>query len=198
MKNIKVLALGGRAGAGKTTVRKMFPSFMALAFADPLKEMLCVLLEPNLVYTQNQDIKNNTRFHELGDQTLRHAMRTLGTEWGRKTMHQDIWTRNMDIRIQTYHTQVPGTVFVVDDVRFDSEVECLKKYDTFFLEIFNPRIPELKPNLLHPSESLDYQAVGFNRVVNGGTVIDLEHNVKDEINLWFWGRGLPGPSLNNL
>ena len=56
----------------------------------------------------------------LGGATPRHAMQTLGTEWGRQLLHPDLW-------IILWRSRARSTpLVVVDDVRFPNEVAAVR------------------------------------------------------------------------
>lgn len=61
----------------------------------------------------------------LSGHTPRHAMQTLGTEWGRKCMGEDFW-------INLWRSRVDGALafggrVVVDDCRFPNEADEVRK-----------------------------------------------------------------------
>ena len=48
-------------------------------------------------------------------------MQLLGTEYGRESLHTDLWVRHLIKRIE----QMPHERIVVDDVRFNNEAESI-------------------------------------------------------------------------
>jgi tRNA A37 threonylcarbamoyladenosine biosynthesis protein TsaE len=114
-----IIVLTGRAGSGKSTIAKeiarMYGAHVT-SFATPLKEMLIALgLHYCDVYGDNREMPCAL----LGGQTPRHAMQTLGTEWGRNLIHPDLWCMVWRERVN----RLDGVV-VVDDCRFSNEVEA--------------------------------------------------------------------------
>lgn len=115
----RIIGIAGRAGAGKNTVAEMIPGASVVGFADPLYEGLAAMLgvpEDMLRSRRNKE----TPLKWLG-KSPRELMQTLGTEWGRGMVAQDIWLRLAKRRIETY-----GGTIVFSDVRFDNEAEWIR------------------------------------------------------------------------
>lgn len=72
----------------------------------------------------------------------RYAMQTLGTEWGRNTIGEDLWLRAWEA------TRPPGPV-VMDDVRFLNEAAYARKLGAVLIRIIRPN---LRSTDMHPSE----------------------------------------------
>jgi hypothetical protein len=60
----------------------------------------------------------------LAGQTPRHAMQTLGTEWGRQCIAPDLWVALCRREIALCLAQ--GESVVVDDVRFENEAAVIR------------------------------------------------------------------------
>jgi len=115
----RIIGIAGRAGAGKNTVADMIPGAAVFGFADPLYEGLAAMLgvpEDMLRSRRNKE----TPLAWLG-KSSRELMQTLGTEWGRGMVAEDIWLRIAKRRIETY-----GGTIVFSDVRFDNEAEWIR------------------------------------------------------------------------
>lgn len=115
----RIIGIAGRAGAGKNTVAEMIPGAAVFGFADPLYEGLAAMLGAP------EDMLRSRRSKEsplvwLG-KSPRELMQTLGTEWGRGMVAQDLWLRIAKQRIETY-----GGTIVFSDVRFDNEAEWIR------------------------------------------------------------------------
>jgi hypothetical protein len=70
------------------------------------------------------DLKE-TAIPELCGRTPRHAMQTLGTEWGRKCMGEDFWVGQWRRRVEQVFSDA-GRV-VVDDCRFPNEAKAIRQ-----------------------------------------------------------------------
>ena len=126
-----LIALTGRASSGKSTAAKALQDvwgFQRVKFADPLKNMLRSLLRTGGMGRWEIEECLEGRLKEvpcdlLMGQTPRQAMITLGTEWGRNQIHQDLWLRLARGRITTLlHA---GVDVVVDDCRFVNEAATI-------------------------------------------------------------------------
>lgn len=145
-----LLGLGGKAGSGKTTVTNYLTTrgFRVQKFADPLKSMLSDLLisqgvEPGDTSMFTEGALKEVPTDLLGGKSPRHAMQTLGTEWGRGQLSEDFWVeaalRNLG----------PGDR-VFDDVRFPNEAIAIRNRGGIVVNVFRPDAPQVGR---HPSEN---------------------------------------------
>jgi energy-coupling factor transporter ATP-binding protein EcfA2 len=119
----KLIALCGHKGVGKST----YASFLAgktghvFSFATPLKSMLTAVF-PNEYVLKKKDEKI-----PYFDVTARYLLQTLGTEWGREMVDQNIWIKLLRVRLIECLTDSAVTPLVVDDLRFDNEAEMIRE-----------------------------------------------------------------------
>ena len=114
-----VIALTGLAGSGKSTASKYLVEkhgYQLVKFAGPLKDMLRAI---GLGEGHIEGSGKETDLAMLSGHTPRHAMQTLGTEWGRKCMGGDFWTNLWRSRVDG--VLAFGGRVVVDDCRFPNE-----------------------------------------------------------------------------
>lgn len=123
-----LIGIAGRKGHGKDTVANILVAdgFTLLRFAEPLKAMLRAYYRQHCVDLQTIERKiegdlKELPCHHLRGKTPRHAMQTLGTEWGRGCMAGDLWVRSL---IDRYY--VGGKPVVVPDVRFANECHAIQ------------------------------------------------------------------------
>ena len=140
MTNAIVVGIAGKARAGKDS----FACFLADAFnsrheryrarvvslAAPLKEMLVPLIkcfvEDNPYYYVHFD-KKDEPLPGLHDVSPRRLMQTLGTEWGRHIVDEDLWCEVLDRKVAEFEKEINEEdkdlvpVIIVPDVRFDNE-----------------------------------------------------------------------------
>lgn len=164
---MKVIGFAGKKGAGKDTAAEfMFPDAPKVGFADPLKAMLSVLLP--LEYLNDPELKEKRSV--VYGCTPRHMMQTLGTEWGRKMVHPDIWTLQMHRELVRLDSE-PLRVVVVTDIRFDNEAGFLKDvWDATIFEV----VREGSAQDTHASEVGVNKAFVDRTLINNGTLKEFE------------------------
>ncbi len=170
MAHPSVIALIGQAGAGKTTVAHHLAinhSYTELKFVAILKEMLRTL---GLSEEEVEGALKEESCSLLMGQTPRHAMQTLGTEWGRDLIHPDLWAHAWKVQV-TKHLNY-GDKIVVDDCRFENEVKVV--YDFEGAQIWRIRRKGLPFQMNHPSET-GLNALLYNKTIsNYGSIGELK------------------------
>lgn len=168
---MRIIGLTGYAGVGKTSVADYLWSnhdFERISFADPIRKMLEGLLGE--VDFDNREWKENI-IPEIG-KSPRVLMQTLGTEWGRNLIHENLWIKLAErkvnrIKKQKEHLRPAGIVF--PDVRFPNEVDFVRVLGG---EIWEIRRPDFTPVNAHISEQL--QTVPDKIIENDSSLYDLE------------------------
>lgn len=169
----KLIAFTGSIGAGKSEAsnQAVARGYHRAKFANALKEMLRTFLryrgadETTIERMLEGDLKGVSSEY-FGGRTPRHAMQTLGTEWGRKLIHPDLWvTTEMD-------ASAPFDCVVFDDVRFPNEVAAIK---TAGGQVVKIERPDLFAKEDHASENqkLDVDTI----VSNDGTLDDFRREI---------------------
>lgn len=163
-KDVKIIAFTGTAQSGKTTAAgflydhivnhidsvadlKDGYAFGMEAFAGPIKSMVAMLLDFYCVGEIMQPTTLQPYIDgELKEEVIdglgaspRKLMQTLGTEWGRETIGEDIWVNSMLKRLQRYDVikehGYKGAVIVIDDLRFDNEAVALRELGATIVRI---------------------------------------------------------------
>jgi hypothetical protein len=120
-----IIGLCGLAKSGKTTLADYLVKefgYKRIKFAGPLKDMLRAL---GLTYQEIEGDRKEDCCKLLGNKSPRFAMQTLGTEWGRQMISPTIWVDIWEYRVtQAIKEQTP---VVVDDCRFQNELDTLKR-----------------------------------------------------------------------
>jgi hypothetical protein len=119
-------------GAGKSTVADLLVrdhGFVRVKMADGLKTMLRALLAYQGIPAYKIDEMIEGRLKHvcspyLSSKSPRHAMQTLGTEWGRDCMGEDFWIEVAEVKIRSLLNA--GKSIVIDDIRFENEFDFVK------------------------------------------------------------------------
>jgi hypothetical protein len=168
----KLIALAGPAYCGKDTVagilRREFP-VCSLAFADPIRTML----------RDAFGLTNEHFFGKLKEVPLdwlgkspRQLMQTLGTEWGRGLIHEDLWLIMAERKVSEIHSS--GFHAVITDCRFENEAARVRALGGV---VWHIKRGESRPVNAHVSEmGIQFQP-GDKEIDNNGTIQDLVDEV---------------------
>ena len=159
------------AQSGKSTVAKFLAhehGYVVVPFAQTLKDMLIPMLTA-LGYKSDEAYRLVNVDKQIvvpgAEVSVRHMLRTLGTEWGRQCIHPDIWLRCWQESIKPYD------LVVVDDVRFPNEAELVRNLGGEMWMVERPDVPRTHE---HASEGgLDAYHGFTTHVVNDGSLTDL-------------------------
>ena len=168
-----VVGLCGLAGSGKSTAARILchqHRFVRKPFAHCLKQMVAALGVPGDVLDGDREAKEQPRPELLG-KTVRHALQTLGTEWGRQHMGEDFWVGLWSLGLQ----KMPRVV--ADDVRFPNEQIASQNAGGVLVRIDRPGAGS-KVNAKHASENIGALSPDF-VVVNDGTPEDLSRKLAE-------------------
>lgn len=144
----RLIALCGLAGSGKTTCAEYLErewGYHHLKFAGPIKEMLRPL---GLDESHLEGPLKEEPTELLAGNSPRHAMQTLGTEWGRELMGQNFWADMWSISAKKVIEQ--GGKVVVDDCRFPNELASVKHLGGIAVAVIRPGVAAVAP---HRSEN---------------------------------------------
>ena len=158
----KIVGFTGAAGAGKDTAASglIDAGWQKVSFADPIKEALNAMMGWNMSDWADREWKESE--HYLVGRSPRYMAQTLGTEWGRDTIHPDIW---IALGLERCH----GKATVIPDVRFDNEAKAIHDAGGQLIEIVRPDNPFAITGG-HASESgVDRQFI-THTIVNDGDV----------------------------
>ncbi|CAH2910598.1 MAG: hypothetical protein CPSOU_1815 [uncultured Paraburkholderia sp.] len=174
-----IIALVGNAGAVKSTVAEYLTEvhhYNVVKFAGPLKTMLRAI---GLGDEEIEGSRKEKPCDLLCGKTPRHAMVTLGTEWGRDHIGVNFWSGLWQEEAAAHINA--GKLVVVDDCRFPNELAAVQKMGGVVWRIVRPdhgssTIPE------HRSETaLSGYYETMRRIVNDGSVFDLHLKVFDAL-----------------
>lgn len=168
----RVIGIAGPARAGKDTAADMLiemgVSDYRYSFADPIRAMIKAGFGVDLTDPYWQD-KKELPAAELGGQSPRSVMQTLGTEWGRERVLPDLWLQPAMRRLQ----QESHRAMVVADVRFENEATWVRT-NGVLLHISNNRAPRVRA---HASEAGIVRRAGDFELANNASKADLWHRL---------------------
>ncbi|QIG69704.1 deoxynucleotide monophosphate kinase protein [Rhizobium phage RHph_I46] len=134
-----IVGLIGFKNSGKTSITKEYITCFnyktkMIGFSNPLYEMLGVL---GISIEEIQDKpRRDLPDERLGGKSIQFALNSLGTDWGRKMIYENIWT---DIALNSAQN---GIVNIADNVRFPNEFEGVKKRNGITVAIINPNVKD--------------------------------------------------------
>jgi dephospho-CoA kinase len=171
LKQAKLIGIAGRARSGKDTVADMLVTMRGgyrYSFADPIRSMLrgigIDMNDPEWIANKEKPIPGLGR-------SPRYLMQTLGTEWGRQLVNEDIWKIIAEINLlQT------GSGMIISDVRFDNETAWVRSMGGIVIHIDRPDAPVVEA---HSSEAGVQRLARDIVIVNDGTLEDLSYKINE-------------------
>lgn len=177
-----IIGIAGPLGAGKSTaaseLQKAFGG-LRLPFAGPLKAMIEALgVAPRHLYGTTEDKAEPLDL--FGGKSARHAMQTLGTEWGREQFGPDFWCRAWGAQADR---MAVADIIVADDVRFTSEYDAIRARGGLVIQIIRS-LDDLNQTPSHPSEA--FQLIPYDiRIINDGTRRQLAAKLRRAVGAHF-------------
>lgn len=172
---MKLIGLVGRKSVGKDTAAMVLTQqgYLIAKFAGALKAMIRGYLEyiglgPDAITAIIEDYRlKEVESDYFCGRTPRHAMQTLGTEWGRDLMAPDIWVKAC---MQRCHSLGKA---VITDVRFPNEVAAVKEAGGIIIRI--TRNASRVDN--HASENFIDSLAVDHEISNNGTITELHEKL---------------------
>lgn len=172
---MKLIGLTGKSRVGKDTVASVIQGRIdsyseTYAFADPIRRMLAQIGVAEAMYG---DLKEQP-VAWLG-KSPRELMQTLGTEWGRNLIAEDIWLRLADRAMRDQ--RIAGTdVCIVTDVRMTNEAHWVKNQGGLLIKITREDREQVRP---HSSENGIPDRLVDHLIENNGSLGELGERVED-------------------
>lgn len=165
---------------GKTTAARYLQHFgyAKFAFADPLYAMLRSMLltagyERSEIDFYLSEGKEEV-ISEIGA-SCRHLTRTLGTEWGRHIIDQNLWVKVARKRILKEQEDIYRRPICFDDLRFPNELELLKRHGFTLIRV----VRETGRSDSHVSDLALRDYDGWDHVVeNNGTPEEFNFKIQ--------------------
>lgn len=172
-------------GSGKSTVARYLVEchgFALLKFAGPLKNMVRSLLRDigtdraTVERCIESDLKE-VQVPGLGC-TPRWLMQSLGNEWGRQCIREDLWVRLTAIAV--LERLGAGVPVVIDDLRYRNEYDAIRELGGRVVRVVRTGVLRTTS---HASEgALDEAAVDAT-LHNHGSFADLHDHVDDMLRI---------------
>lgn len=160
-----LIGLVGKKGVGKDTVADYIVQqhgFVKRAFADPIKEACTIIFQ--LAPEQLSDRLLKEKVDERFGMSPRKMMQWLGTDVVRQQIRDDFWVQHF----MAWYT--PGSNVVVPDIRFQDELDAVKRLGGIVIRITRPGAAEDK----HISETGVDSLTGVHEVVcNDSSITEL-------------------------
>lgn len=176
-----VIGLTGKKGHGKDTAANLIKNKLEsttelLAFAEPLKQAVCILFCLPREYVDDPVLKE-TPLPQWGGWTTRQILQWLGTDILRDQFDKDIFLKNMMFRIEKSNSEN----ILITDVRFDNEAELVNNsLNGKVIEInANERVKSLDD---HKTEKGISDNLKYMTFYNNTTMEDLEKEINNQIN----------------
>jgi hypothetical protein len=135
-----LIGLIGYKNSGKTSISREFASLYdefdvnMIGFSNPLYDMLNVL---GISREEIQDKSIREIPHpKLHGKSIQYALNTLGTDWGRKLISENIWVKASMEQLK----DEPWTVNIADNIRFPNEFQAVKDHGGITVGIVNPTV----------------------------------------------------------
>jgi len=130
MEGIKLIALNGAKTVGKSTIANALAALSddvkIVSFASPIRAMLAAMG----IDQHNLNVAKEKPIDGLG-KSARQILCSLGTEWGRGMVNEEIWLWAMQQQIQKIVNGADNPedlVIVIDDCRFANEAEWVRNF----------------------------------------------------------------------
>lgn len=170
-KTYPIIGFSGPAGSGKDTAGSFALTYLGgytYSFAFPVKRMLaCIGVDMFDPYWRSKVDEN---IPMLGV-SPRQLMQTLGTDWGREIVNQDLWVLMAKDR---FLRSGPG--MIITDVRFENEAAWIRSLGGRIIHLQSRKNDKTNK---HKSEDLIEIKPEDIVIQNNSTLEDLQQKVKD-------------------
>jgi len=173
-----LIGITGRAGAGKNvvgTILNEHHQFTVSAFATPIKLVVAFMLGVDVSQWEDREWKEATL--PVWNRSPRELAQTLGTEWGRRQVHENIW---IDLAL---HVIAADKRACITDIRFRNEADIIRAMGGHIVHVHRADSTATTPHDSHSSE----QGIGNPNtqdfhVNNFGTIDDLAAQLEQVVN----------------
>lgn len=172
-----LVGLCGLAGCGKNTVAEILQerrNFTSIAFADPIYAAVAAVTGLSASELADRSVKE-APLPWLG-KSPRELLQTLGTEWGREGVHQEIWVRRAMQRATAI--VAAGGHIAITDCRFENEAQAIRRAGGSVWQVRRQAAGLAGAAGRHASEAGIPERLIDLRIENNSTLHDLEAAVE--------------------
>ena len=174
---INLIGVSGKKQVGKDTFYQIFNKYIHnyknMKFADNLKKICSNLSKEPLVKFYEHKYYNDIL--PLWNMTIREFQQFIGSEL--RNSDYDIWVNSLLKNFDNKRSK-----WVITDVRFENEVEMIKRNNGMIVRIERDNVDENDITSLHISETaLDNYTKWDCVIYNNGNIQDYELKIKDFI-----------------
>jgi hypothetical protein len=142
MNNIIIIGISGKKQSGKDTIANYLVDnydFIKLSFGDNVKKAL-----QNIFHFSNEQLWGNKKEEndDNWDLVPRDIMQFFGTDLMRDKLSEkypqigkNIWIKSIEFELNNYISN-GFTKFVIPDIRFENEIEYIKKKNGIIINVF--------------------------------------------------------------
>lgn len=182
---MKLVGFSGSMGVGKSTAIQLLKELthdgvLNVKFAQPLYDIQeYIYRRVSSVHTPPQGFVKD-----------RKLLQWLGTNWGRETVGEHIWTDLWRAQVSQVHKDYPRALIVCDDVRFNNEAQLVRSLGGVVVRMeSNTSSRNISGNGIskHASENGVDNSVIDAIIENNGTVEDLKLSLltlNDTLGIW--------------
>jgi hypothetical protein len=171
-KLIGIYSPAPRSGKTLAATVLVHSGYQPVSFAEPLKRMMVEFLM-SFGYEKEQAVRlawfdKAVVIREL-NASCRYLLQTLGTQWGRELVGDDVWIRAWKARASKFD------YVIADDVRFPNEAAAIKEMGGEMWKIVRPSAGH---DWSHVSEGALDDWDGFDRILeNDGTIEEFRAKI---------------------
>lgn len=169
----KLIGICGPARSGKDTTANFIVAanhgFYRYSFAEPLYRMAYACFGTDFRAEEWQGAAKETAIPAIG-KSPRQILQTLGTEWGRELINQDLWTI-----LARRKLMINGPGMVISDVRFENEAKFIRDLGGVVVHIRRDDAIKVNPHASEAGVQIDN---GDFVILNNGTLEELQSKVE--------------------
>ena len=143
---MQYLGLAGKKRVGKDTFANIVDdgsSVATFSFAEPIYAMLESAFGSLPRIGDGFEVDKDAVIPAAG-KTVRELLQTLGTDWGRELVNNNVWVNIMEdyLSMRLAEGNLTPDYVIFTDVRFDNEAALVKKLGGTVIEIRNDNAPK--------------------------------------------------------